>query len=417
MSVSALRIDRFLRQGSYWLLFMLALTVPSLDQPSRSIALLLLLAVFARCLLPGTLLLRELDIYDYSLIALALAALLSTVFGLPSSGRYHGLAEALGHLVTFVAIRHGHYSNRMLQKLGAALVAGTVIAGILALHAYFSHQVWPISLPAITGTIRSSLYIGIALFLAIGLILEDQGTRRWILLAAALFLAVILLSMTSRAVIVAFVSVLILAAAVSHRRRTFLLLGTITGILFAAYFAMPESNIKKQIDLKANEMMGLVTSGTVSDNDRIRIDHWRIALAWIETGNHWLFGVGPCNFRSIDTDKLQFTPPLYFPAETREPLHAHNMYLTKYVEEGLVGLATMLALFALIAWRLLLDALAKRTSWAWWGALGGLLLPCTNGMVGSPWFREYALLATLTFGLYLAVRGSTSNSNLNLGQS
>jgi O-antigen ligase len=169
------------------------------------------------------------------------------------------------------------------------------------------------------------------------------------------------------------------------------------------YIAMPESYLKERIDRKAKEMAELVSDGTVSANDQYRVDHWRVALAWIRTGDHWLFGVGPRNMISIDATQLDIDPPLRFPAETRHPNHAHNMYLTRYIEEGVVGLAAMLALFAFVAWRLFKDARAGQVGWAWWAALGGLLLPGVNGMVGSPWFREYAWLAVVTFALYLAV--------------
>jgi O-antigen ligase len=403
MKLSQESLDGLLRKASYWLLFGLVLAIPSLNQPTKALAVPLLLAVIVRLPLRAAALLRQFDAFDWSLVALALAALLSSLFGLPSTG-HQGLAEALSHLVVFVAIRQGGYNIAQLRRLGLALVAGAVIAGMLALRAYVVDGVWPISLPAVTGSIRSSLYVGIALALAVGLTLDARGGQRWLLLAGTLFLGAVLLSMTSRAVILTAVVVLAMAMIARYRARTLLPLAAVAVIAAIGYLAMPESFIKDRVDQKAKEMTELVSSGTVSDNDQFRVDHWRIALAWIRTGDHWLFGVGPRNFRSIDTGKLHFDPPLRFPAETREPVHAHNMYLTKYIEEGVVGLTAMLALFALVAWRLFMDARSGNVDWPWWGAFGGLLLPCVNGLVGSPWFREYALLAVMSFALYLATR-------------
>jgi O-antigen ligase len=346
---------------------------------------------------------RAFDVFDYALVAIVLASLLSSAFGLPSSGRYQGLAEALSQLVAFVAIRHGGYGREQLRGLGMALVAGAVLASTLAFRTYVVDGIWPIYLPAVTGSIRSSLYVGIALLLAVGLLIDERGALRWMLLAGALLLGGTLLAMTSRGVILAALAVLILALVVRYRRRTTLPLAVVIGTLVIGYFAMPASFVKGRIDHKANEMVELVSSGTISDNDQYRIDHWRVALAWIRTGDHWLFGVGPRNMISIDADKLHIDPPLTYPDRTRHPNHAHNMYLTKYIEEGVVGLAAMLALFVLVTWRLIKDARAGRADWAWWAALGGLLLPCISGMFNSPWFREYAWLAVVTFSLYLAV--------------
>lgn len=404
MSDTQEKLDRLLRKAGYWLLIGLALAVPALNQPTKLMAVLLLLAVLVRLAVNGAALLRKLDAFDWCLVALALASLLSSLFGLPSSGRFQGLAEALSHLVVFVAIRHGNYNGEQLRRLAQAVVAGASIASALALRAYLVDGIWPISLPAVTGSIRSSLYVGIALLLSIGLMIDAQGRQRWVLLGGVLFLGAVLMSMTSRAVVLSIVAAAALALIVRYRGRTLLPLAAVAVIVAVGYVAMPESYIKGRVDHKAKEMAELVSSGTVSDNDQYRVDHWRIALAWIRTGDHWLFGIGPRNFRSIDTGKLHFDPPLRFPVETREPVHAHNMYLTKYIEEGIVGLSAMLALFALVAWRLFVDARAGRADWPWWGALGGLLLPCVNGLVGSPWFREYALLAVMTFALYLAMR-------------
>jgi O-antigen ligase len=396
-------LDRFLRQAAYWLLVGLALAVPSLNQPTKLMAVLLLLAVIVRLPLRGGALPRAFDAFDYALVAIVLASLLSSAFGLPSSGRYQGLAEALSQLVAVVAIRHGGYGREQLRGLGMALVAGAVLAALVALYAYLVEGVRPISLPAVTGSIRSSLYVGIALLLAIGLTIGARGGLRWMLLACILLLGVVLLAMTSRAVILTTLAAIVLALIARYRSRTALPLAVVACLVVVGYLSLTQSSMKKFVDYKAAEMVDLVASGTVSRNDQYRIDHWRVALAWIRTGDHWLFGVGPRNMISIDASRLNIDPPLQYPDDVRHPNHAHNMYLTKYIEEGVVGLAAMLVLFVLVAWRLMQDVRAGRTEWAWWAALGGLLVPCINGVVGSPWFREYAWLAVVSFALYLAV--------------
>ncbi len=404
MSTPQEKLDRFLRQASFWLLAGLAFAVPTLNQPTKILAVLLLLATLARLAIRGSALLRQFDGFDYCLVGLAAASLLSSIFGLPSAGRYQGLAEALSHLVVFVAIRHGGYSAIQLRRLALALVAGSVIAGALALRTYLLTDIWPISLPAIPGSIRSSLYVSIALLLCVGLAIDSSRWPRWLLVAGSMFLGFVLMAMTSRAVVMTFLVVLAAGLVARYRGRMVVSIAVLAAIVAIAYFAMPESVIKSRVEHKANEMADLVVAGSVSSNDQFRVDHWRIAVAWIKTGSHWLFGIGPRNFLQIDTEKLHFDPPLRFPVETRQPVHAHNMYLTKYIEEGIVGLSAMLALFGIVAWQLFRDARANRIGWPWWGALGGLLLPAVNGMVGSPWFREYALLAVMTFALYLAAR-------------
>lgn len=395
--------DRALRRLAYWLIVGLALILPTLSRPTNVIAAALLLVMAARLALGGrTALLRNLDVFDYCVAGLAAASLLSSAFGLSSLGGYQGLAEALSHLAVFVGIRHGGLDGGQLRRLALAVVVGTLIAAALGLGFHLLGGDPLVRLPAMPGTIRSSLYTGITLLLCVGLAITAEGWRRLLLLAAVVFLGLVLLSMTSRAVVITLAFTVLLGLAIRYQWRMFLPVAAIAAAMAALAVCTPESAIKARFEGKTAEMTELV-AGVVSDNDQTRIEFWRVSLAWIGQGKHWLLGIGPRNFHLIDAEQLPLEAPLRFPEQTRYPSHAHNMYLTKYVEEGVLGLSALIALFALVAWRLVRDARAGRVDWPWWGALGGLLLPAINGIVGSPWFREYAWLAVATFALYLAV--------------
>ena len=387
---------------SYWLAISLALLVPVFDrQPVNALAMLLVFAVAAQLWLAGRQCCKGWDAIDWSMVTLLVSALLSTVFGWPASGQFQGVAEALGYLVIFICVRHGNFSASALRGLGLAAIAGTLIAGATTLATYPGNGA-PFELPGVTGTIRSSLYTGIALLLCIGFTLHAHRIWRLVGLAATIFLASLLFAMTSRGVLLTVILCLLLGLFSRYRLRAFKHLMIAAALAAIAVVMMPKSQTV-WLQAKTTELIDLVVHRKVSANDQTRIEIWRVALAWIGRGEHVLLGIGPRNYAKIDEDQLDLAPPLQFDA-TREITHAHNLFLTRYIEQGLFGLLTLLALLGLMARRLLRDGIRGRTDWSWWGAMGGLLLPVVSGLFNSPWGKDYAWFAVLTFALYLGSR-------------
>lgn len=390
-----------LRDAAYWLAIGLAALLPSIDRRANVLALLLACAVLLRAAILRREFFRNWDAVDGCMVALLVSALASTTFGWPSEG-YHGIVEGVAHLTVFAAIRHGGFDEGQLRRVGVAAIGG-VLAALAIMFVQDAGTRGVFELGGIGGTIRSSLYAGIVLMLCIGFALEARGGRRILWAVAALFIATALLSMTSRAIVAVFLACLFLGLLARYRRRAVhatLLAIPVIGIVV---LLVPQQH-RSQLEYKAAEMWNLAAHGDISENDRARIEFWQVSLAWMKRGEHVLFGIGPRNFHRIDAERLALPAPLRFGEQTRHPSHAHNLYATRYVEQGVFGLSVLLALFVLMARRLLRDGLAGRTGWAWWGALGGLMLPGLNGLVGSPWNRAPAWLAVLMFALYLASR-------------
>lgn len=391
-----------LQDVAYWLVIGLALLLPSADRRVNFLALLLASVVFLRAALLGREFFRHWDALDGCVAALLVATLASTAFGWPSDG-YHGIFEALAHLTVFLAIRHGALDESQLRRIGAAVVVGVLVA--LAIASYRGTQTSVLQLGGVGGTIRSSLYTGIALMLCIGFALEARGGWRVVWMVAVVPMAAALLAMSSRAVIAASLVALVLGLLAAYRRRAAIAILLVIPLIGSAFWLVPH-DFRNRLEYKATELLNLAVQSEVSKNDQARVEFWRVTLAWIGRGEHVLFGVGPRNFHKIDAERLDLPGPPHFGSMTRHPAHAHNLYLTQYVELGLVGLIALLALYALLARRLWRDGRAGRVGWTWWGALAGLLLPALNGLVGSPWRYEYAWLAILMFALHLARSGT-----------
>lgn len=393
-------IESLLRRWAYWIVFAFGLALPTLEASKGLAAILLFVILIVRISINGKSFWQQLDRFDFAVISMFVASALSTVANYPSPAHLNGVMEAFGFTVIFLTVRYGELSNTQLERLTFAIVAGTVLAVCIVMALHFLKGT-PIELPAIKGTIRSSLYLAISIFLALGLIIHSAGRKRVVLIIAAILMLVSLLSMTSRAVIMASFILFFSGLAIRFRWR-----GVLVSLAIVSLTIFTSPMVSKSITggnflVKANQMAELL-KGSVSSSELSRVEYWRATMKYIQQGQHVLLGIGPRNFPSIDTSTLSIEPPL----ETLkgQPLaHAHNLFLTKYVEEGLLGLLAILALFGLMAQWLLRNLMSNRMPWTWWGALGALCLPIINGMVASPWFREFAWLAMLVFAIHLAV--------------
>lgn len=395
------RIDAFMRGIAYWLVVGLALLVPMFDrQPVNGMAALLAIVALVRIVIAGREGVGRWSAIDWTLLMMLVFEVLSTLFGWPSvSGRWQGVSEAISYCSLFLALHHGKYSKTQLVRIAMAVVAGAVAASAMAIAQHLNSGA-QVQLPAVSGTIRSSLYIGIVLMLVVGLMFSVSGAKRYAGLVVAIYLSVVLFSMTSRGVLIATICCLLigLSARLGTRMLSYAML---LGVLSALVIALIPNTLQKQLQGKTTELVELVTQGKVSENDQVRIEIWRVAWAWIGRGEHILVGIGPRNYHLIDADQLDLQPPLRF-EESRHISHAHNLFITRYIEQGLIGLLALLTLFVLTGNKLWRDGRAGRADWPWWGALGGLLLPVLSGLFNSPWNHEYAWLAVLNFALYFA---------------
>jgi O-antigen ligase len=149
-----------------------------------------------------------------------------------------------------------------------------------------------------------------------------------------------------------------------------------------------------------DKMAALAATRQLDGSDTLRATMWRLGAVQIVRGDSLWFGVGPRNFPSIDPARLGVERPA---ATAHFPItHAHNLFLTKAAEEGLVGLAAFLAMLGVVAYRLGRDWFAGRMrDWQWGAAWGALVVPVVAGSFNTPFYQEHALLAMTWFGLYL----------------
>jgi len=121
------------------------------------------------------------------------------------------------------------------------------------------------------------------------------------------------------------------------------------------------------------------------------------------------FGVGPDNYSTISLERVQEWRRLAGkPFDAKQYAgtnHAHSLYVNTLVERGVVGaLALGAVLLAWAAWLVRRRPRAHDSDldWLLWGgALSGLVITATVGLVNTTLHHEHGILATLLLGLWL----------------
>jgi O-antigen ligase len=394
---AAAALDRL----QYWLLAALLFVLPILEGPKNILVALLAATVVARWVAGGMRLARP-GAFELALAALLAASIVSTAVNWPFENAGKGIKDVLYQLVAAVVAFRGGYSTRDLRRLGAAAVAGTVIGVAVGVAMVVTGRNLLLELHSVGVATHSALYIAVMTLVALGLFLdprEAQPRAKWLWLAALGILLFGLAGTASRGAMLAFFAVMVVQLVATRHWRAIGTLAIMACIAAAAVFTAPDVFQQRRLVEKVEQTL---RGGPLTESDRIRVTMWRIAIEQTRQGGTWLAGVGPRNYASIDFEKLRFDPPLEI--DPRGMLrHAHNLFLTKLVEEGVLGLAALAALFAVVAVALARGLRAGgQGDWLWTAALGALLIAIIAGSFNTPFYQEHALLAMILFGLALS---------------
>jgi len=384
-----------LKNAEFVLLCLLALTLPVLEAP-KNIAVVLLLGVWlARRILFEPLRLRRPDKIEFALIWLMLATVVSTALNWPSPGELKGVKDtAFGIFVCWTVYRGG-LSLRRRHLLAAMVAAGVVVGlawGTADVLRGVRSQLEFNSAGIVT---QSSIYLGIALVMSFGVAYAETGRQRalWWLVTALMLVGLFLMASRGGILAVGLVGLLFL---LTKGNRKVWLIGALTLALTAGTALLLPGKFNQARFVEKNQQ--LMQTRAIDPNDSLRFAMWRIGAAQFARGGSLLFGIGPRNFSAINLSALKFDPPLVLPGKRLN--HAHNLFLTKLVEEGLFGLGALLYLFGRVGAELARDwRSGNRLDWPWFGALGALTVPVVAGSFNTPWYQEHALLAMMLFGI------------------
>jgi O-antigen ligase len=385
--------DHALERASFWLLAALLFVLPIFEVPKTVAAWLFIVVSWwgTSSRNAG----RRPDAFGWALLVVVAASLASTAINWPFPNKAKGLYDTAVYAAVGWGVYRRRWTDEQARWLATAAVAGVVVGIVWSACDVVRGHAIALRLHSVGLYPSSSIYLGIILMTTVSLSVGD-ARRRWWWRTVSGVLFVGLLLMGSRGGILAVALAGSAWLLLVRPARVWLTVAAVaTGVLAVA--ALPNTFQQQRAFEK---MAALIVNRKLDDSDTLRATMWRLGAAQVVRGDSRWFGVGPRNFSSVDPSRLGVERP---PATAAIPIvHAHNLFLTKAAEEGLVGLAAFLAMLGVVAHRLTRDWFSGRARDCRWGAAwGALVVPVVAGSFNTPWYQEHALLAMIWFGLCL----------------
>ena len=402
----------------------LAAVLPNLESPKYFALALLAGGAFAGWFCTKPLKWKKPDALEWLLIAMWGISLASTLANWPFPNGMKGLKSQTLLLFLFWIMYRRQYTFSQMRWFIYALIAGVVIGlpwgfwewqtGIRSEFEFHSAGV----------VTQSAIYLGISVLVMVSLLLDNVSgfsprTRLIVSFCLVLSLAGLTL-MGSRGAILGVLFTILSLAPLLLRHRKFWIATSASLLLMVliavgVLLATDSSNLERRIThLSSNVGPNGLKLDEREQNDLFRLEHWMVGYAQATQGDNWLLGVGPSNFISVKVEKLRFSRPLVtYPSVWQKPHHAHNLFLTKWAEEGLLGLLAVLLFMGWILKDLILHRPRNgKLGWSWVAALGALIVPVVGGSFNCSFANEFAWLSLLllghTMGMLKRTRGPDS---------
>jgi len=388
-----------MKQLEITLLGLLVFVLPSLETPKTIFWALYIFTFLIRRYREHGFSFNKQNAVTLSAIALFLVSLISTFVNWPIAKGLSGAFYTLSYVSLFLCVYHGGYTGRQIKIIWLVIVVGSLAGLLFGLIEFSSGVTSSMGFHSAGITTQSSIYLGLVIITGFGLLADES--ERPLLMSLFLYLSLFLMGvamlyMGSRGAILATFIVITVFLFLNHSRRIVLMTSglvitaTVTAFFLISAYPTNMNDPDKRERFSAERLQ-------LSDNERF--DNWQIAIRKLSTGKDLVWGIGPRNYSSIDPLELGIKLESY--QRSGKLNHAHNLFLTQWIEQGLVGLLAMLIFFMFVFVRLKNKWPYSRTTsrqWVWLAGLGGLLIPVIAGFFNTPFYQEHAMLAMILIG-------------------
>ena len=398
-----------LRQLELFGLYALVFSLPIMESPKHFAIVLFSIGALGWRFLQSPIGWRKPDTFEWLLIGMWLISLASTLANWPMEAGIRGFKNISCILFLFWTMYRNTYSEAQIRLAIWILIAAVMIGLVEGLWEWKSGIRGQLEFHSAGVVTQSAIYLGISIFLMFGIFLDNVSGFttfvRAVMAICLLFSLFCLIIMGSRGSILAvIVATGLLSLQLFRNNRFRLALGitiAISGIIvIGAHVVIKETILIQRIKHLTSNLSksGLRLDGL---NDRVRVENWLVGYAQATQGGHMLLGIGPRNFPSIKVDRLRFSKPLVtYPSLWQVPNHAHNLFLTKWCEEGILGLTAFILFLSYIAVNLFrYRPRSEKIHWTWIACLGALTIPIVAGSFNSSFTDEFAWLSMILMGI------------------
>jgi len=397
-----------LYQYELFFICFLALIMPSLEAGKTLFWFLYLCTYVVRRYREGSLSLVPARPATIAISLYLLATLGSTLANWPIENGFKGFLDEFRFCTLFLCLYCAAYTEKEYRQIAILIIVGVLgglVYGLVEFLLNFSMDFQFHSAGILT---QSSIYLGIAILLNTGLLLDKGNISPWLnnfLRISLLIQLVALVYMGSRGGILAVALIFILLTISTLSFKTVMTwaagLGLVMLLVTILIQVFPDNVFSKDV-------LGQYSVERTSESDHQRLAAWKVAFAKLAEAEDLVWGVGPRNYKVInDMDFVTQNDELL---KMKKYSHAHNLFLTQLIEQGVIGLLALLSFFILVFLRIIKtwrSAPNHKPVWAWYGGVGGLGIPIIAGMFNTPFYQEHAMLAMLLMGMMFTLTEAT----------
>jgi hypothetical protein len=395
-----------------------AFSLPIFEAPKHLGFCMMTMGFLGMTLYKKTIRLRKPDYIEWLLIAILITSTISTFLNWPLVDGIKGLKHVFYYISTFWMLYQNRYNRKFLIQVPIALVGGT-LAGIFwaEYHLFLSQPPLPatgefeLKFNSINSVSRSGAFNATILFICAGVLMDNVYrfkhrtiiffTISWVIISACILI------MGGRGNVLGILGayLFLLIPLLKHKKYLHFIaiqmaIALIAIIVLHLYFGAPQTGRFKH--LLSTKFTTNVSAMAL--HDQMRYDYWRIGMAQISQ-HPSLFGAGPRNFKSIKVKDLYLQPPLL--QESLEligeaPQHSHNWVLTKWAEDGVVGLTFFSGLIFTLFFTLWKHRPTNEkgdVSWIWVTAFAAIIITVISGFFNSAFTHENGWLTFFLMGL------------------
>lgn len=352
--------------------------------------------------------------FEIVLLAMGMSAVVSTLVNWPLPNGFSGLERVSSVLLVGWLIYISAYNEKQLKGLLLAIIAGVMVGLVVSGYLLFSGQNPYLEFVSIPNLNRSVIYHVLCLFVMLAIVMDSRrlfSNRLRVIMGICFIIGVgCLFIMASRGALLGFVGgMILLAVFVKQSRKAWLILSTsILGaiILISVINMTWDNHIFQSKIRKFTRYYYVLKEGgdllkVIGISEKVRYDYIRVSWAQITQKGKMFLGSGPGTFKYIDVESLSLDKPLLMYKKKsgwEKPSHAHNEFLTLWVEVGLVGLfchVLFLCYFGSTLWQ---HRKRGQRTWQLVAGLGFFATATISGLFNTVLTNEMGWLAMMIVG-------------------
>ena len=385
------------------LLFLMLLSLPSLEAPKNIFLVLFVVTAIIRQVKTKSLMVWS--HWDWMFLAIVTTAFLSTIFaGLAPGDEWKGFRVLLTFISVGWLISRSKYSSKQLGWIFWLTIISALPPLCWGLVQYLVlHTKSSLELHSVGHVNHSAIYLTMIFGATFGLLLsflKDSNTIKknsFILLTIIFYMALLIGASRAAVGIAIILAILFLFMFVKSLRLKLIFISFLTLLTLPTFF-LSSGVMERQLQLQSTNQ---------SLNGRAEIWHTTIEAARL----YPLFGIGIDNRAVVTEDIIKKS------VESRHEIfnkdyydfhfkHSHSFYLTNIAERGILGFIVTLCF--ILMW---LQSLTKsysqakldsQSSYLWMGSMSAWLATFGIGFVNTTFHHEHGILACLFLGLHLS---------------